>query len=100
MKRNKDELVEIVKKFIADRTDDDAISLLEDVSDSFTENDGENEWKTKFDEMSEKYNGMVKKYTDRFGQGTNSNTETKNETSDDTAAFGSEKLEDIFEGGI
>ena len=102
MKRTKDELLEAVKKVIGDRADDDALGLIEDVSDSFS-GDGETEWKQKFDEMTEKYNGMVQKYKDRFGSAnTDVSKDAKNKETINNGenTFGSGSLEDVFEGGI
>ena len=68
MKLSKAELLEKVKTYIGDRTDDESIELIEDISDSV----GNNE--TDIVEMKEEYENKLatldetwrKKYTDRF----------------------------------
>lgn len=102
MKRTKDELIEVVKKVIGDRADDEALGLIEDVSDSFV-TDGETEWKQKFDEMNEKYNGMVQKYKDRFGStkaDVSQDAKNKETINKEETPFGGGTLEDVFEGGL
>ncbi len=52
-------------KFIGDDTSEEAIELIEDVSDSWDEGDGEN-WKEKYDELDADWK---KRYRDRFFDG-------------------------------
>lgn len=58
MKLTKEELISRIKAYTGDRTDDDTLSLMEDVSDSLTVDDSE-DWHTKYDDLA-------KKYKDRF----------------------------------
>ena len=65
MKLSKEELIEKVKAYVGDRTDDETISLIEDISDSMeVTDDGEN-WKEKFEELD---NQWREKYIARFSE--------------------------------
>lgn len=78
MKRSKQELMEQLKKVLADNDSDDALALVEDLNDSFDEKksddadwekkyaDAEKEWKKKLDDNDSQWR---KKYKDRFFQG-------------------------------
>lgn len=65
--KTRDEIVEAVRKRIGEDTSDEAISLLEDVTDTFADYEtkvaGKTDWKTKYDEMDASWR---KKYMDRF----------------------------------
>ena len=60
-KLSRDELVTQLSAFIGDNNSDEAISLMENVSDSF-ESDGE-DWKSKYDELDASWR---KRYMERF----------------------------------
>ena len=66
--KNKEEILEAIKTRVGDNTDDETISLLEDVSDTFTDletranGDGE-DWKTKYKENDKTWR---ERYTNRF----------------------------------
>jgi hypothetical protein len=57
-----------LKTFIGDRTDDDAISFIEDCKDTIT--DDKDEWKQKYDDVVKEKEELDKtwrqKYTERF----------------------------------
>lgn len=78
--RTREELMELINARIGDDNSDEAISFLEDVSDTLDDlernstGDSE-EWKTKFEENDAKWR---KKYTDRFFNSSKKG-ETKNE---------------------
>lgn len=56
MKLTKEELLEKIKSYIGDRTDDETISLIEDISDSIDDNENwEEKYKTLDNEWREKY---------------------------------------------
>lgn len=65
--KTRDEIVEAVRKRIGEDTSDEAISLLEDVTDTFEDYEtrvaDKTDWKTKYDEMDASWR---KKYMDRF----------------------------------
>ena len=66
--RNKEEILEAIKTRVGEQTDDETISFLEDVSDTFTDletranGDGE-DWKTKYVENDKSWR---ERYTNRF----------------------------------
>lgn len=62
MKLSKEELLEKVKTYVCDRTDDETISLIEDINDSV--DDGEN-WKEKYEALD---NEWREKYIARFSE--------------------------------
>lgn len=65
---NKEEILEAIKTRVGEQTDDETISFLEDVSDTFTDletranSDGEY-WKTKYEENDKSWR---ERYTNRF----------------------------------
>lgn len=65
--RTIDEIVEAVRTRIGEDTSDEAISLLEDVTDTLTDYEtrvaDKTDWKAKYDEMDASWR---KKYMDRF----------------------------------
>lgn len=67
MVRNKSELIETIKTFIGENDSDEAIAILEDVSDTFTDLEGrindKEDWKTKYEENNKAWR---KKYKERF----------------------------------
>lgn len=66
--RNKEEILEAIKTRVGELTDDETISFLEDVSDTFTDletranGDGE-DWKKKYEENDKSWR---ERYTNRF----------------------------------
>lgn len=65
--KNKDEILEAIKTRVGDNTDDESISLLEDVSDTLTYLEtragGDEDWKTKYEENDKLWR---ERYTNRF----------------------------------
>ena len=65
--RNKDEILEAIKTRVGDNTDDETISLLEDVSDTLTDLEtragGDEDWKTKYEENDKLWR---ERYKNRF----------------------------------
>lgn len=65
--KTRDEIMEAIRKRIGEDTSDEAISLLEDVTDTFTDYEtrvaDKTDWKAKYDEMDAIWR---KKYMDRF----------------------------------
>lgn len=60
-KLTKEEAITRLTAYIGERNDDDSISLLEDISDSLTD-DGE-DWKAKYDELDASWR---QRYIERF----------------------------------
>lgn len=89
MKLSKEELIEKVKAYVGDRTDDETISLIEDISDSMEIVDDGVNWKEKFEELD---NEWREKYIARF-------SEPGNVAEDDIKAESLEtnSFEDLFE---
>lgn len=61
-KLSKDVLLEKVKNYIGDRTDDETLEILEDISDSVDTSDAD-EWKQKYEENDKMWRD---KYISRF----------------------------------
>lgn len=61
-KLSKDELIEKVKKYVGDRTDDETIEIIEDISDSIDSSVAD-EWKQKYEENDKMWRD---KYISRF----------------------------------
>ena len=65
--KTREEIMEDIRKRIGEDTSDEAISLLEDVTDTFTDYEtkvaDKTDWKAKYDEMDANWR---KKYIDRF----------------------------------
>ena len=65
--KTRDEIMEAIRKRIGEDTSDEAISLLEDVTDTFadyeTKVEDKTDWKAKYDEMDANWR---QKYMDRF----------------------------------
>ena len=59
---SKDELIEKVKKYVGDRTDDETIELIEDITDSIDSSEAD-EWKKKYEENDKNWRD---KYIARF----------------------------------
>ena len=85
--KTRDEIVEAVRKRIGEDTSDEAISLLEDVTDTFADYEtkvaDKTDWKTKYDEMDASWR---KKYMDRFSGKTGEEVkeEQEEQVKDDT----------------
>lgn len=65
--KTRDEILEAVRERIGEDTSDEAISLLEDVTDTFTDYEtrvaDKTDWKTKYNELDASWR---KKYMERF----------------------------------
>lgn len=59
---SKDELIEKVRKYVGDRTDDETIEIIEDISDSIDSTDAD-EWKKKYEDNDKMWRD---KYISRF----------------------------------
>lgn len=90
-KLSKDELVEKVKKYIGDRTDDETIEIIEDITDSIDSSDAD-EWKRKYEENDKMWRD---KYVSRFFDKKEEDPETPNEHEEEEKEYNS--YEDLFE---
>lgn len=97
---SKEDLFNKIKERIGDATDEETLSFVEDVTDTFNDletkarGDG-TDWKAKYDELD---NSWKKKYRDRFFSGETSADEVKEEQEEDVKSDGEKKeFKDLFE---
>lgn len=90
-KLSKDELIEKVKKYVGDRTDDETIEIIEDISDSIDTSDAD-EWRQKYEENDKMWRD---KYVSRFFDKTGEGLETPTEHEEEEKEYKS--YEDLFE---
>lgn len=89
-KLSKDELIEKVKKYVGDRTDDETIEILEDISDSIDSSDAD-EWKQKYEENDKMWRD---KYISRFFEKNEDELEPPAEHEEEEKEYNS--FEDLF----
>lgn len=89
-KLSKDELIEKVKKYVGDRTDDETIEIIEDISDSIDSYDVD-EWKQKYEENDKMWRD---KYISRFFEKNDEEIEDPT-NEDDEKEY--KTFEDLFE---
>lgn len=89
-KLSKDELIEKVKKYVGDRTDDETIEIIEDISDSIDTSDTD-EWKRKYEENDKMWRD---KYVSRFFDKKEEDLETPTEHEEEEKEYNS--YEDLF----
>ena len=90
-KLSKDELIEKVKKYVGDRTDDETIEIIEDISDSIDSSDAD-EWKKKYEENDKMWRD---KYISRFVEKKEDEPDTPTEHDEEEKEYNS--FEDLFE---
>lgn len=90
-KLSKDELIEKVKKYVGDRTDDETIEIIEDISDSIDSSDAD-EWKKKYEENDKMWRD---KYISRFFEKNDQENEDTTNEDDDEKEY--KTFEDLFE---
>lgn len=90
-KLSKDELIEKVKKYVGDRTDDETIEIIEDITDSFDASDAD-EWRRKYEENDKMWRD---KYVSRFFDKKEEDLETPTEHEEEEKEYNS--YEDLFE---
>lgn len=90
-KLTKNELIEKVRKYVGDRTDDETIEIIEDISDSIDSSDAD-EWKQKFEENDKMWRD---KYISRFLEKKEDELDTPTEHEDEDKEYNS--FEDLFE---
>ena len=65
--KSREEILNSIKEFIGERTDDTAMTILEDIQDTFadleTRTNDTTDWKKKYEELDDSWR---KKYRDRF----------------------------------
>lgn len=90
-KLSKDELIEKVKNYIGDRTDDETIEIIEDITDSIDSSDAD-EWKRKYEENDKMWRD---KYVSRFFDKKEEYPEPPTEHEEEEKEYNS--YEDLFE---
>lgn len=90
-KLSRDELIEKVKKYVGDRTDDETIEIIEDISDSIDSSDAD-EWKKKYEENDKMWRD---KYISRFLEKKEDEIDTPTEHEEEEKEYNS--FEDLFE---
>lgn len=90
-KLSKDELIEKVKKYVGDRTDDETIEIIEDITDSIDSSDVD-EWKRKYEENDKMWRD---KYVSRFFDKKEKEIETPTEHEEEEKEYNT--YEDLFE---
>jgi hypothetical protein len=90
-KLSKNELIEKVRKYVGDRTDDETIEIIEDISDSIDSSDAD-EWKQKFEENDKMWRD---KYISRFLEKKEDELDTPTEHEEEEKEYNS--FEDLFE---
>lgn len=90
-KLSKDELIEKIKKYVGDRTDDETIEIIEDITDSIDTSDAD-EWKQKYEENDKMWRD---KYVSRFFDKKEEDLETPTEHEEEEKEYNS--YEDLFE---
>lgn len=89
-KLSKDELIEKVRKYVGDRTDDETIEIIEDISDSIDSSDAD-EWKQKYEENDKMWRD---KYISRFVDKKEDEPDTPTEHDEEEKEYNS--FEDLF----
>ena len=87
----RDELIEKVRKYVGDRTDDETIEIIEDISDSIDSSD-DDEWRQKFEENDKMWRD---KYISRFLEKKEDELDTPTEHEEEEKEYNSFK--DLFE---
>lgn len=90
-KLTKNELIEKVRKYVGDRTDDETIEIIEDISDSIDSSDAD-EWRQKFEENDRMWRD---KYISRFLEKKEDEPDTPTEHDEEEKEYNS--FEDLFE---
>lgn len=96
MIKSKDELMEDIKVYIGDDTSNEAIELIENISDSinsYTADDTE-DWKTKYDELDKSWRA---KYKERFFNTEKTDEPNELDETEEIEEKKNYKYEDLFE---
>lgn len=88
---SKDELIEKIKKYVGDRTDDETIEIIEDISDSIDSTDAD-EWKKKYEENDKMWRD---KYISRFFEKKEDELDPPTEHEEEEKEYNS--YDDLFE---
>lgn len=90
---SKEELMTEMKNIIGERTDDEAIKFIEDVTDTIDALEEQNNENNETDEWKSKYEEIITKYKERFF---NCNEKSEEETEEETED-NPETYDELFE---
>lgn len=90
MKLSREALLEKVRTYVGDRTDDETISLIEDINDSVDIIDDSENWKEKYETLD---NEWREKYIARFSEP----SEVKEETIIEEETHETNSFDDLFD---
>lgn len=98
MIRDRQEVINSLVTLFADDTREEVTSLIEDVSDSWTESQPTGVSQEEYDTLQEKYNASVKAYRERFTQGEPEEVEEVEETeAEEVEETVVKEIDDLFE---
>lgn len=82
--RTRDEILAAIRSRLGDDTSDDALSIIEDIDDTFADYETRtgDDWKSKYDELDAQWR---KRYRDRFFQKADNGETTPEDVKDDNA---------------
>lgn len=96
---NKSELMEKLKGVIGDKSDDDTLAFIEDVSDTLDEKKTDDtDWQKKYEENDKEWREKYKKrfFEQSGNEGTDEGNEGADEGNEGTEEKTIEKFEDLF----
>ena len=100
MVRTQEELIKQIKDLLGDNDSDEALSLLEDVSDTYKDfedkTSDKEDWKTKYEENDKAWRT---KYKERFSQPIESKDDSDDDDSDDDSNDKPLTFENLFTEG-
>lgn len=82
--RTRDEILSAIRARLGDDTSDDALTIIEDIDDTFSDYETRtgDDWKSKYDELDAQWR---KRYRDRFFQKADNGETTPEDVKDDNA---------------
>lgn len=99
MKLKKEELMEKVKNYVGDRTDDDSLEIIEDISDSFEESESAEEVEKVKSEYEAKLTNLESEWREKYKARFFSKDENEDNEEDEKEEEVEEKTDysDLFE---
>lgn len=94
MIKSKDELLNAIRAVLADDTTDDALTLLEDVTDTFDSMADSEDWRGKYEELDKSWR---QRYKDRFFANPAENNETEEAEPEENVDEEPTRFEDLFD---
>jgi hypothetical protein len=95
VKRSKEELLSAISAILGDNTSDEALTIIEDISDSFETSQPDEDWKVKYDQLDADWR---KRYKERFFSEGTTHREAVEEQEENVKEDGEKKTYDeLFE---